>query len=440
MIEEEDDVVILSDDDDAPGPSGEENGKPISSSPNSLRKQHSDEDEDASDSSDDCLKDLWEEALREADGASNLSDDLSKSQDISQNAKKFHPLSDSDDDDDPKPSSSQSTAATQATKKPQKRRGKYTDEEKAAIEAEKKAKKREKEELRRKRPANCLKFIILEVDKDLVEIPTLKDVLIYTPLDQIRSEVKSRSVPFSICWHRELMPDKNDHCAREPTPYMLQLLEMTMMETLVRDGELLNHLKNILRTNKSIERFNVIVYGKKQYFAIQKKGGGRITKTQLEEATAECHLELGVSFTHAETAQEVSEWIYRYTKAVANEPFKKIKNSWQNNFRFHLASEKSNGIRDDFPNIWLKSLKKFKRMPLETCQAIAAIYPTPAALIEAYEQCADGTDPKLLLEDIMVRKGVGPVETERRVGPALSRRIHAVLTSSDPDLLMNDVD
>ncbi|XP_059480741.1 mediator of RNA polymerase II transcription subunit 15-like [Neocloeon triangulifer] len=56
--------------------------EPGSSTPNSPRKQYSDDDD--SDSSDDCLKDLWDEALREARLASNLSDDLSKSQEFSQ--------------------------------------------------------------------------------------------------------------------------------------------------------------------------------------------------------------------------------------------------------------------------------------------------------------------------------------------------------------------
>jgi len=37
------------------------------------------------------------------------------------------------------------------------RKGKYTAEEKAAMEAEKQLKRRQKEEMRRKRPENCLK-------------------------------------------------------------------------------------------------------------------------------------------------------------------------------------------------------------------------------------------------------------------------------------------
>jgi len=61
--------------------------------------------------------------------------------------------------------------------------------------------------------------------------------------------------------------------------------------------------------------------------------------------------------------------------------YRAAKNSWQENFRFHLASEKSEKIRDSFPTVWLKVLKKFRRAPLEMCQAIASLYASPYALI-----------------------------------------------------------
>ncbi|XP_065346353.1 crossover junction endonuclease EME1 isoform X2 [Cloeon dipterum] len=355
-----------------------------------------------------------------------------------------HSMSDSDDDFFQKRQSltvpTTQVPATKASKSPKKRRGKYTEEEKAAMEAEKRAKRLQREDMRRKRPENCLKYIILQVDRDLVQIPSLEQVLSFTPIEQCRSEVKHGAIPFSVLWHRELTPDENGHCSREVAPSLMQLLEMNMLEPLVRDGELVSHVKNILDSNRKVENFIILVYGKNQYFALKKKGGGRISKDQLEEAMVECQLELGVTFCCAETAQEVSEWLFRYTKAVAQEPFKRIKQDWQNNFRFHLASEKSSGVREDFSKIWLKSLKKFKRMPLETCQAIAAVYKTPTALTEAYSECASTDEAKLLLEDITVQRGVGPLAIERRVGPALSRRVHTVLTSTQPDLLLNNVE
>jgi hypothetical protein len=54
----------------------------------------------------------------------------------------------------------------------------------------------------------------------------------------------------------------------------------------------------------------------------RKKNDGRISKDELEEAIVDCQIDLGVSFRLLENAQEVCEWLFRYTKAVAKEPFK----------------------------------------------------------------------------------------------------------------------
>jgi hypothetical protein len=53
----------------------------------------------------------------------------------------------------------------------------------------------------------------------------------------------------------------------------------------------------------------------------KKKNDGRITKDELRETIAECQIDLGISFRLAENAQEVCEWLFRYSKAVAKEPY-----------------------------------------------------------------------------------------------------------------------
>ena len=43
-------------------------------------------------------------------------------------------------------------------------------------------------------------------------------------------------------------------------------------------------------------------------------------------------------------------------------------------------------------------------------------------------------DGSLLLADIPVRRGVGPLVSSRRIGPELSKRIHTFFTSKNPNL------
>ena len=49
----------------------------------------------------------------------------------------------------------------------------------------------------------------MEVDSSLVEIQALQAVLHVPPINEIRHELKTRSVPFSVSWYREDLPDEN---------------------------------------------------------------------------------------------------------------------------------------------------------------------------------------------------------------------------------------
>lgn len=49
----------------------------------------------------------------------------------------------------------------------------------------------------------------------------------------------------------------------------MQLLEMDSIEPLVKDGQLVAHIKNILKSNRSIDRFTLVIFGSKQYFSVK---------------------------------------------------------------------------------------------------------------------------------------------------------------------------
>lgn len=49
----------------------------------------------------------------------------------------------------------------------------------------------------------------------------------------------------------------------------MQLLEMHSVEPLVKDKQLAVHIKNILKVNRSMDRFTLIIFGSKQYFSVK---------------------------------------------------------------------------------------------------------------------------------------------------------------------------
>ncbi|MPC18941.1 Crossover junction endonuclease EME1 [Portunus trituberculatus] len=54
-------------------------------------------------------------------------------------------------------------------------------------------------------------------------------------------------------------------------------------------------------------------------------------------------------------------------------------------------------------------------------------------MTNAYRQCGSQREAELLLADLRVRRGVGPLVSEKRVGPEFSRKVHLFFTSRDPD-------
>ncbi len=68
-----------------------------------------------------------------------------------------------------------------------------------------------------------------------------------------------------------------------------------------------------------------------------------------------------------------------------------------------------------------------------SASAVVKHYPTLNSLFTAYQQCATRDQAEKLLADIVVQRYGKSGETNRRLGPALSKRIYTVLMGEDPE-------
>lgn len=68
---------------------------------------------------------------------------------------------------------------------------------------------------------------------------------------------------------------------------------------------------------------------------------------------------------------------------------------------------------------------------LEKSTAVAAAYPSPSNLVRAFQ--AGGPD---LLKDMEVRRNDNVLGGSRKIGPDISRKLHTLLTSRDPDTVL----
>lgn len=105
-------------------------------------------------------------------------------------------------------------------------------------------------------------------------------------------------------------------------------------------------------------------------------------------------------------------------------------------------------------SLWQHHLTKLPMVALETAEAIIAQYPMPRALLEvwqwhylysatgfdfydhifqAYDNNPNGHD---LLANIPVRRAGGPLTSVRKIGPELSKKLHALYTKTDPDFVL----
>lgn len=80
-------------------------------------------------------------------------------------------------------------------------------------------------------------------------------------------------------------------------------------------------------------------------------------------------------------------------------------------------------------NLWQTQLINLPKVTFEVAQSIRKEYPLPRTLIEAYKK---STNPQSMLADIQIIR-TGPLAKQRRIGPELSRKIHTLMMSKNPD-------
>lgn len=141
--------------------------------------------------------------------------------------------------------------------------------------------------------------------------------------------------------------------------------------------------------------------------------------------------------------KELADFACAFTKAVAEAPFKKLRD--ESSFSFCLESDWAGGVKVDRSGrglalVWRRQIQQLNRVSLEMASAVVDAYPSPQLLVQAYRRCVSVQERQNLLADIQVRRGEGVTSTSRRVGPELSRRIYLQMTTSQPDLSLDSAD
>ncbi|XP_076337124.1 methyl methanesulfonate sensitivity 4 isoform X6 [Tachypleus tridentatus] len=173
----------------------------------------------------------------------------------------------------------------------------------------------------------------------------------------------------------------------------------------------------------------------------QKTGVGvSITRLEVEQALVDLQLCFQVSFHLVETMTEIGGIVARMTKAIAEAPHKKQRNQ-QSGFTWFAQADSVGTVKVEkngagLLKVWQQQIQQLINVSSEVSQAIVAHFQSPSLLLQAYKKCSSEKQAQNLLQDILVRRGVGALARTRRVGPELSRKIYLLLTTTNPDTIL----
>ncbi|XP_056593934.1 probable crossover junction endonuclease EME2 isoform X2 [Triplophysa dalaica] len=134
--------------------------------------------------------------------------------------------------------------------------------------------------------------------------------------------------------------------------------------------------------------------------------------------------------------EEVTDHVIAVTKALSKRPYKALCGDPE--LGFCMDGSWSGGVRVDrdgrgLAQVWTRQIQQLNRVSVPTAKAVTTAYPSASLLLQAYEELPSEEESRRLLADLIVGGGV----KERRVGPDVSGRIHRLLTSQNPHLLLD---
>ncbi|NP_001366617.1 crossover junction endonuclease EME1 isoform 1 [Mus musculus] len=351
--------------------------------------------------------------------------------------------------------------------------------------------------LKAQRPEECLKHIVVVLDPVLLQMEGGGQLLGALQAMECSCVIEVQAIPRSITWRRRrtelvelpvaergatgsipfpCLNEDGDDWMEEPTILVLVLAEvfMSMAYNLKQASPSSTEKgKETLRsfvtdvTAKTGKALSLVIVDQEKCFRPQnpprrrKSGmankqakakhqqrqesstGLMVSRADMEKALVDLQLYTEAQAWMVQSWKELADFTCAFTKAVAEAPFKKLRD--QVTFSFFLEKDWAGGMKVDQSGrglalIWRRQIQQLNRVSSEMASAIVDAYPSPQLLVQAYQRCFSEQERQNLLADIQVRRGEGVTATSRRVGPELSRRIYLQMTTAQPDLILDSVD
>ncbi|XP_008009704.2 crossover junction endonuclease EME1 isoform X1 [Chlorocebus sabaeus] len=331
--------------------------------------------------------------------------------------------------------------------------------------------------MKAQRPEECLKHVIVVLDPVLLQMEGGGQLLGALQSMQCRCVIEAQAVPCSVTWRRRAGPSEDgEDWVEEPT--VLVLLRAETFVSMIYNGKQ-GSLDSTMKGKETFQGFvtditartagkalSLVIVDQEKCFSTQnppsrgKQGtnkqtkekqqkqpeasiGSMVSRVDAEEALVDLQLHTEAQAQIVQSWKELADFTCAFTKAVAETPFKKLRD--ETTFSFCVESDWAGGVKVDRAGrglalVWRRQIQQLNRVSLETASAVVDAYPSPQLLVQAYRQCFSEQERHNLLADIQVRRGEGVTSTSRRVGPELSRRIYLQMTTLQPHLSLDSAD
>ncbi|XP_036307247.1 crossover junction endonuclease EME1 isoform X1 [Pipistrellus kuhlii] len=331
------------------------------------------------------------------------------------------------------------------------------------------------------RPEECLKHVAVALDPELLQMEGGGQLLGALQAMECRCVIEAQAVPRSLAWRRRAWPAADGEEAWVEEPMVLVLLPAEAFVSMIhnfkqggpgsteRGKETLRSFVTDITLRTAGKALSLVIVDQERRFSAphpprrRKQGvangeqakekkkhrppeansGPTVSRVDMEEALVDLQLHTHAQARVVQSWKELADFACSFTKAVAEAPFKKLRD--QTNFSFCPESDWAGGAKVDragrgLAQVWRRQIQQLNRVSLEMASAIVAAYPSPQLLVQAYRRCFSEPERQNLLADIQVRRGEGVTSTSRRIGPDLSRRLCLQMTTLQPDLSLDGAD
>ncbi|KAH8304094.1 crossover junction endonuclease EME1 [Drosophila kikkawai] len=295
-----------------------------------------------------------------------------------------------------------------------------------------------RDQQKRIKPGECMKYVRVVIDTGFLGISVGQELLQLLNSSTLKYEIRSLPVSHCIFWERNVgqqvialgtSPTGLDEAWKKEDQVVQWISESTFHkaakdQSLVCIGPRLQDL------------FPNCHYT----IALPKLRHNKNSSTS-QDALIEMQLlqELHVEQLGQPESQELLALIQRYTKAIAEAPYKKQRNETLGCFKKYVANDKKQCVRVDQGNgygrLWQQHLNRLPQVTLEVAESIIAQYPCPKKLLDHFSN-----DPAAIqtLADLKIKRcnGPQPLHTERRIGNVLSNKLHTLYNARDPNTLI----